>query len=118
MTTAKEKAHKPPAVNLQDVSDAELAAEINRRADEKAAQERAARLARCQLFIKHRVALLELVGHSRRSCAQGRMINACYHPQHGVAECSRCCLEALTERDDVDINLSLQMTNVRLRDES
>jgi len=46
------------------------------------------------------------------------MINACYHPQHGVAECSRCCLEALTERDDVDINLSLQMTNVRLRDES
>ena len=45
------------------------------------------------------------------SCHEGT--NAYYHPEHGVAECNRCCLAALDESDDVDVNVQITLTQHR-----
>ena len=98
---------------LKDYTEAELDAEMQRRAAEKEAKDKASRLEKCKLVLKHRAALLELMQHSRTSCKNCN--NACYHPDHGCAECNRCCLEDLFERDDIEISVEVRLTEVRPR---
>lgn len=68
------------------------------------------------LVFKHKDTLLSLVSHARKSCDAANQNNACFHPDHGVAYCVRCVLEAWeypNQLDDVDIIVTVQMTKVR-----
>jgi len=99
---------------LHDYTEDELKAEMKRRADEKEAKAKSERLAMCKLVLEHRDALVALMRHSRTSCERGG--NACYHHEHGAAECNLCCLLDLYERDDIEIMVDVRLVRVRPRE--
>ena len=98
-------------MNLENLTDEELHAELLRRKEEKEARENEERRERRQLVLAHRDVLLELVpNHDRASCgsnldeADENLNNSGYHPQHGGGYCARCNLLSLNEWDD-DVNV-------------
>ncbi len=100
-------------MELNQLSDELLAAELERRKQAREAQKRADRKAKVTLVLEHRDTLVKLMTHSRRSCVEGRSVNSSYHPEHGCAECNLCALLDLDEwEEDVQIDVSISLSRV------
>ena len=104
---------------LEKVTDEQLEIELKKRRDQKDEHARLRREAMCASVLQIRDVLLPFVPHTRGSCnpdkaGGGAICNDKYHHQHGTAECDRCCLEHLYQRDDVEITFILTMAGVSL----
>ena len=97
--------------DLKEYTDEEMAAELQRRVDDKDASAKATRLEKCKLVLEHKHSLIPLMSHSRVSCPHGG--NGSYHFDHGGARCSLCCLELLVERDDIEIIVDISLFKVK-----
>ena len=97
-------------MGASELTDAELRAELKRRADiveQGKLQERKEQVAK---VLEHRDVLLKFMKHSKTTCSVGYR-NVLYDERYGTAYCNKCALEALNEWDvDVEINTGVQMT--------
>jgi len=99
---------------IDNFTDAELLKELEIRKDKVKELERRKREKTVKEFIKHRESLLSLMTHDRSSCNNAYGNNDGYHPEHGVAYCSKCALEGLHEHhDDVEILFDIRLTQIR-----
>jgi len=96
---------------LKQYTDDELLNEQERRTLQEAEEARQARSEMVSFVLKHKDVLLQFINHSRGSC--GSRINSGYHPEHGGADCHRCCLDKLYQRDDIQITVEVQLSHVK-----
>ena len=99
--------------DLKEYTDEEMAAELQRRVDDKDASAKATRLEKCKLVLEHKHSLIPLMSHSRVSCGPSGGFRGSYHSNHGGARCSLCCLELLVERDDIEIIVDISLFKVK-----
>jgi hypothetical protein len=103
---------------LSELTDEELKAELQRRADTAKQAKKAARTAQVQLLIQHREALLALIPHGRTSCSEERPINGfSYSGQPRPPRCARCALLELSEyhAETFDTDLTLNFYPVETK---
>lgn len=100
--------------NLAQFTNAELTAELERRAEEQRLIDLELRRREFRKLIQHREALLDLISHSRTSCSDERTINGFGSADSG-ARCARCALLELDELDAdlYDVKLELTFTTLK-----
>ncbi len=80
-------------MDLKNISEADLKAELKRREDEKLAEEKQKRDETAATCLRHIDALLELVpDHSRTTCSDSNHCNGEYTHSSGNCRCLRCYL--------------------------
>lgn len=98
---------------LQEFTDAELAAELERRKTQTRKKELERRQRIINTIIQHRETLLALIPHSRTSCSDTLRPNSFGSADYGP-RCARCALLELEETDahEYDVSVTIQFHRV------